>query len=166
MIEIQPGSVFSRLTVVKRVGSSIHKQIIWECECECGNTINAIAPNLRLGKVRSCGCIRFTFKPGIRKRLRGVNSKEYNSWIGMRRRCYDAKHHKYKYYGALGIVVCERWLDSFDSFLADMRPAPSKNHSIDRFPDKNGNYEPENCRWATVLEQNRNKRKFKNVSFI
>ncbi len=76
----------------------------------------------------------------------------------MKRRCSDRGHHKYPNYGGSGVVVCARWLASFHDFIADMGPRPSPRHTIDRYPNQAGNYEPGNCRWATPAEQNRNKR--------
>lgn len=77
---------------------------------------------------------------------------EYSSWVQMRSRCRNPNNKKYPWYGARGIKVCERW-DSFKTFLEDMGPRPSSRHSIDRYPDNKGNYEPGNCRWATSAEQ-------------
>ena len=87
---------------------------------------------------------------------------EYTAWCGMIGRCYNSNNRKFKDYGGRGISVCDRWRDSFISFLEDMGEKPSASHSLDRI-DNNGNYEPGNCRWATVKEQSRNKR---NVTFI
>lgn len=84
-------------------------------------------------------------------------SKEYVAWDHMKRRCSNPQDKHYKNYGAKGISVCERWRISFSNFLKDMGKAPSDSHSIDRFPDKYGNYEPGNCRWATMHEQQSNK---------
>jgi len=87
----------------------------------------------------------------LRKLIRGI-------WKGMIQRCTNPKRDAFIYYGGRGIEVCQRWLDSFENFLADVEPRPSPAHSIDRFPNPNGNYEPGNVRWATRAEQSRNKK--------
>ncbi len=86
-----------------------------------------------------------------------VTTPAYSSWLQMRRRCTEVRHHAYASYGGRGITVCDRWKDSFENFLADMPPHPGKGYSLDRI-DNNGNYEPGNCRWATKKEQSRNSR--------
>lgn len=85
-----------------------------------------------------------------------VATPEYSCWMHMRSRCNNPNVPAYKDYGGRGIKVCARW-DDFNNFLADMGPRP-EGKSLDRWPDKNGNYEPGNCRWATMKEQQRNRR--------
>ncbi len=88
---------------------------------------------------------------------RGAQTAEHRIWQSMKRRCIDPNHSKFKYYGGAGVSICKEWLDSFESFLADMGPRPSPTHSLDRFPNRRGNYEPGNVRWATKQEQSDNR---------
>jgi hypothetical protein len=83
-------------------------------------------------------------------------SPEYNAWRAMRQRCEDPNNEDFARYGGRGIKVCDRWR-SFPAFLADMGLKPSRQHSLDRFPDNDRGYEPGNCRWATIGEQCRNR---------
>jgi hypothetical protein len=100
-------------------------------------------------------------------RWRGGVSKmpEHRAWLDMIKRCYNPRNSQYKNYGGRGIKVCDRWLSSFQSFLNDIGRRPSAKHSLDRFPNNDGNYEPGNVRWATIKQQLRNKRNNRLISY-
>lgn len=151
------GQVFSNLTVLSRVSAT--GQARWTCACICGNQTIVPGYDLRAGLVKSCGC----YKTGLLNARSITHGKtktpEYFVWINMRNRCNRETSADYARYGALGITVCERWLSSFENFLADMGQRPP-GHSIDRI-DPVGNYCPENCRWASLEIQSRNKKRTK-----
>jgi|LakMenE01Jun11ns_1017448.scaffolds.fasta_scaffold9636513_1 hypothetical protein len=130
------------------------------CQCVCGE-IKVIESNtLRPHRTTSCGCARSESIKRISSRHLGCGSVEYICWVNMIRRCYIKSNKKYHRYGGRGIRVCDRWLEpngqGFINFLSDMGERPSKDLSLDRHPNRDGNYEPGNCRWATLTEQNRN----------
>lgn len=106
------------------------------------------------GKKRSCGCKTII----VSTKTHGLtHTKEWNAWRMLRQRCNKPESKFYINYGGRGIKVCDRWMKSFENFYKDMGLAPSKTHSIDRI-NVNGNYEPDNCRWATPKQQANNKR--------
>lgn len=153
---------FGRLVAIKIYSADKYGRKKWLCVCECGKERVVSSDNLNRGHTISCGCFRdeirgeLSLKHGQNRK--GRTSKEYTAWQLMKSRCYNEFTDMYPIYGGRGIVVCDRWLHSFENFFADMGKKPSSEYSLDRYPDTNGNYEPGNCRWATDDQQRRNKR--------
>lgn len=152
------GQVFGNWTVQGR-GETRSTRIHWHCRCICGATKQVSGVHLSGGRSRGCGCVRPSGRDNPRFKHGKSNTAEHNIWMRMLNRCANENYSEWHLYGGRGIAVCDRWVESFENFLADMGPRPSPRHSIDRFPDNDGNYEPANCRWATPKQQGRNVRK-------
>jgi len=158
---------FGRLTTIgprfKLRYKSGNRRCHQVCLCECGNCVVVQTTNLRNGNTKTCGCSR---NENIKKavdatRTHGKSTTiEYIRWQQMKSRCLNPSNKRFSHYGGRGINVCDSWLEpdgrGFTNFLEDMGRRPSTKHSIDRI-DVNGDYCKENCRWATVKEQNTNK---------
>ena len=151
------GQRFERLTVISECGRNSSGKVLWKCICDCGNEKITHTGNLRSKQAMSCGCYNRDLN---RERLttHGLrNSPEYTTWQSLKNRCTNETSDDYKNYGCRGIKVCDEWMHDFNQFLSDMGNRPSPTHSIDRI-NVDGNYEPSNCKWATPLEQAKNKR--------
>lgn len=138
---------------VGKQGRKCDFQVV-ECDCDGSYYVKRV-DDMKSGRVTSCGCAR---------NIHGCSNKPetgYKCWESMLHRCRSADDHKSRHHGGRGITVCSRWQgkDGFIHFLADMGPRPSLGHSIDRYPNPDGNYEPSNCRWATQKEQMNNTRR-------
>lgn len=156
------GQTFERLTVLKDNGRNSRRYILWLCKCSCGKDIDAIGYELENGHVKSCGCLKAE-RLGNNSRTHGKSkTSEYSIWCGMIKRIENPNDKFYSEYGGRGIKICDRWRHSFEFFNQDMGSRPTKNHSIERI-EVNGDYEPGNCKWATLDEQARNKRNNINI---
>lgn len=147
------GKKFGKLTVIQRNLNPPKKDrnSWWFVQCDCGSPIKTVpAKYLQSGNIKSCGCGEHPIKHG------GCGTPEYEAWKGMKSRCYNENKKQFKDWGGRGIIVCDRWIDSFENFLEDMGKMPGPRYSLERI-DNNGNYEPSNCEWIHVTEQARNK---------
>jgi hypothetical protein len=155
------GQRFGKLFVEKQIGSTKHKRRLWRCRCDCGNITDVQSNYLVNGETRSCGCYKASgdarVTHGYRRDAKNKKQhKVYTAWCNMKHHCYYETDPNYPVYGARGIIVCDKWQDSFENFLADVGEPTDPRYSLERL-DVNGNYEPDNVVWASPFVQAINK---------
>lgn len=160
-LNLLPGTIYGNFTILNElVERDKYGGTQYNVRCICGREMMLLGTRVKCKKLKSCGCLTI-IRPVIKHNLYG--SSEYSSWQHMKARCCNINSHVYHHYGGRGIKICDRWVNSFQNFIDDMGFKPTPKHTIDRV-DNNGDYEPGNCKWVTISEQQRNRRN--NVHFI
>lgn len=160
------GKRFGRLVAIEReesINKSGNSWTVWKCQCDCGNVISVCTHLLRSGRTKSCGCLKIE-RDSERHIKHGMHDKKlYYVWRSMKSRCYNTNEKSYHNYGARGITVCDEWKDDFQAFYDwSIKNGYNENAkhgecTLDRIYNDKG-YSPDNCRWVTLKEQQRNKR--------
>lgn len=155
------GQKFGRLTAIRPTKKRFKSNVVWLCRCSCGKNVLVGSGNLSSGNTKSCGCLK-SEKTIIRNTKHGFAYHPlYTVLKNMKRRCYNPKTWNYKNYGGRGITICDEWLNDKKNFFEwSLANGWKKNLMIDR-RDNGGNYNPENCHFATPLKQANNTRHLK-----
>lgn len=150
------GQTFGHLEVLSEAADSATGKRRMRCLCFCGNTATVFLSDLRSGHTQSCGCAQVAMMVE-RNTVHGMaRTPEHRAWIEMKKRCNNAKLRQYRLWGGRGVKVCLEWERNFAAFFAAVGSKPGPEYSLDRYPDKDGDYKPGNVRWATDGEQSRN----------
>lgn len=153
-LPIVEGEKIGKITVIRKTNEKLSKENLWECACECGEKLYRRGSDLRRPRLEGS---QISCQRCKRKTHGDSNSPEFVVWSGIIQRCYNPNQTGYEYYGGRGIKMCDRWRHSYANFLEDMGRKPHSNYSIERI-NVDGDYAPDNCVWASLVTQARNKR--------
>lgn len=157
------GKKFNSLTVLERYGNDSQGSVTWKCKCDCGNETITTSRNLTSGHTKHCKVCGVKASSNAKIKHNMTDTRLYQIWLNMKRRCDNRKTDSYKLYGERGIKVCEEWKNSFEAFAewsfqnGYSEEKAARDCSIDR-KNNNKGYEPSNCRWISQKEQARNRR--------
>lgn len=159
-VKDETGKRYGKLIVIKQAGLNSEKRMTWLCKCDCGNEVIVTGKSLRNGSTKSCGCYKLetSKKNGKKNKTHGeTNSRLYNVWRGMKKRCRLESNDSYKHYGFKGIDVCEEWYSSYEKFREwSLNNGYEDGLTLDRI-DSLKNYTPDNCRWTDWKTQENNR---------
>ena len=151
------GQRFGRLTAIEQVGVSADRKALWRFRCDCGGEKITSGKYARTGKAQSCGCFQRERTGNANRKHGSSKTRLYRIWARMLARCRRPSSSDYEYYGGRGVSVCDQWL-AFPTFQQwSLANGYADDLTIDR-RKPNGNYEPSNCRWITIQDQQRNRR--------
>ena len=161
-LHMLPGDRFGRLVLLSKIVTRNPYSYKWYCQCDCGEHVIVVQVNLRTGNTSSCGCLRLERLHQALASHEKSGSLIYKTWNNMIQRCTNPHNSSWMNYGGRGISICHRWL-SFTNFYHDMGEPPDE-YTLER-KNNNGNYSPENCKWASRKEQSVNKRNNRMITF-
>lgn len=157
---ILPGDTYGIFSIIEELsyGETNRDKRIFKCYCKCGKEAIVTLRQIK----RNAYCDSCNPRTKNKTAVKMWRTSEYESYRNMKTRCFNPKHRSYKWYGAKGIKICDRWLENnghgFKNFLNDMGYKPTPKHQIDRI-DSDNDYKPDNCKWSTHQEQQENKKK-------